>query len=115
MNALFFLDLVWFVLATGLALQGDQDGKTTMQIMEAFGIKMLRAVSEFGKRTIDNATICIRCYKHLHIRMCLLRLLDVKISVSFLMVLNFGSKFAFASHDREKPWSTLYLGLFCVT
>ena len=47
--------------------------------------------------------------------MCLLRLLDVKISVSFLMVLNFGSKFAFASHDREKPWSILYLGLFCVT
>ena len=76
---------------------------------------MLRAVSEFGKRTIDNAAICIRCYKHLHIRMCLLRLLDVKISVSFLTVLNFGSKFAFASHDREKPWSILYLGLFCVT
>ena len=47
--------------------------------------------------------------------MCLLRLLDVKISVSFLMVVNFGSKFAFASHDREKPWSILYLGLFCVT
>ena len=61
---------------------------------------MLRAVSEFGKRTIDNATICIQCYKHLHIRMCLLRLLDVKISASFLMVLNFGSKFAFARHGR---------------
>ena len=78
---------------------------------------MLRAVSEFGKRTIGNATICIQCYKHLHIRMCLLRLLDVKISMSFVMVLNFGSKFAFAfaSHDREKPWSILYLGLFCVT
>ena len=38
MNVLFFLALVWFVLATGLALQGDQDGKTSMQIMEAFGI-----------------------------------------------------------------------------
>ena len=37
-NVLFFLALVWFVLATGLALQGDQDGKTSMQIMEAFGI-----------------------------------------------------------------------------
>ena len=36
-NALFFLALVWFVLARGLALQGDQDGKTNMQIMEAFG------------------------------------------------------------------------------
>ena len=68
---------------------------------------MLRAVSEFGKRTIGNATICIQCYKHLHIRMCLLRLLDVKISASFLMVLNFGSKFAFARHDSEKPYSIL--------
>ena len=76
---------------------------------------MLRAVSEFGKRTIDNSTFCMQCYKHLHIRMCLLRLLDVKISMSFEMVLTFGSKFAFASHDREKPWSILYLGLFCVT
>ena len=33
----------------------------------------------------------LQCYKHLHFRMCLLRLLDVKISVSFIMVLNFGS------------------------
>ena len=35
---MYYSSLVWFVLATGLALQGDQDGKTSMQIMEAFGI-----------------------------------------------------------------------------